>query len=138
MAVIYVNWNPPPSQLRLFAVLETFFFGIVAGVVLQRGGSVEVAVAVFVVAAAVGLLGLLRPRWIRPVYIVWMAAVYPLGWVVSHVVLAAVFYLLFTPVGLVMRLAGHDPMERRFEPEAGTYWKPRTQPNDASRYFKQY
>src|SRR4026207_1468839 len=46
----------------------------------------------------------------RPFFDLWMAVAYPIGWVVSHVIIALVFYLLVTPIGLIMRLLGSDPM----------------------------
>ena len=67
-----------------------------------------------------------------------MAAAYPIGLVVSHVILAIAFYLVFTPVGLLMRWLGRDPMEREFDPSRASYWKKREERNEDARYFKQY
>jgi hypothetical protein len=52
--------------------------------------------------------------------------------------MALIFYLVVTPLGVIMRLTGRDPMERRFDPKAKTYWKPRPTQTDASRYFRQF
>jgi len=41
----------------------------------------------------------------------------------THVLLAIIFYLIFTPVGFVMRLFGKDPLERTGKKDS--YWKPR-------------
>jgi hypothetical protein len=49
-----------------------------------------------------------------------------------------VFYLVFTPVGLVMRLLGRDPLQRRFDREAGTYWVDHVEPRSVEEYFRQY
>jgi hypothetical protein len=67
-----------------------------------------------------------------------MAAVFPIGWVVSHTVFAAVYFLVITPIGLALRAAGHDPMERKWNPQSATYWKPREEPPAPSRYFRQF
>jgi hypothetical protein len=100
------------------------------------------------VLAAVGLLSLLlgtsRPAWLRPVYVAWMAAAYPIGWLLAHLLLAAIYFLLITPIGLVLRLARHDPLARRFDREAQSYWTPRAystrRPDrtDRERYFSQF
>ena len=56
---------------------------------------------------------------LKPLYSVWMMAARALGFVNSHLLLALVFYLLFTPMGLVMRLVRRDPLERGgFRPTA--------------------
>ena len=60
----------------------------------------------------IGLLGLLWPRVIRPVYVGWMVLAFPIGWTVSQAMLAVMFYGLFTPIGLLFRLIGRDPLHR--------------------------
>ena len=58
---------------------------------------------------------------------------------VSHVVLALVYYLVFVPIGLLMRLFGYDPMKRGFDPEAATYWTARDpKASEPKRYFRQF
>ena len=47
---------------------------------------------------ALGLVGVLRPLWVRGLYRVSMAATFPIGWVVSHLILAAIYYGVFTTV----------------------------------------
>ena len=62
----------------------------------------------------------------------------PIGWTISHAVLALLYYLLFTPIGLIIRLFGRDPMQRRLDRSAATYWVPHNQDRDAGRYFRQF
>lgn len=74
--------------------------------------------------ALAGLLSapaLMFPSSLRLVYRVWMALGQGLGWINTRIILSLVFYGLFTPSGLVMRLMGKDPMHRQFEPDAETY-----------------
>ncbi len=61
----------------------------------------------------------------------------PIGWVLSHALLAAVFYGVVLPVGLAMRLAGRDPMTRRLDRAAASYWVGRERVDGSERYFKQ-
>jgi hypothetical protein len=74
----------------------------------------------------------------RPLYVVWMALAMPIGWAVSHLILLAVFYLVITPIGLVMRACGYDPLERRFDRTAKTYWHDLEQNPTFDQYFKQF
>jgi hypothetical protein len=53
-------------------------------------------------------------------------------------VMALIFYLVVTPVAVIMRLVGRDPMERTFDRSAKTYWKPRRTDPSSTRYFRQY
>ena len=46
--------------------------------------------------------------------------------------------LLFTPIGLAMRLVGRDPLRRRFDRQASTYWIKRPEQDETGRYFRQF
>ena len=59
-------------------------------------------------------------------YRVWMLISHVVGWINTRVVLSLVFYFVFTPVALVMRLIGRDTMQRKFEPDAATYRIPKS------------
>jgi hypothetical protein len=61
----------------------------------------------------------------------------PLAWTVSTVLLILVYYLVLTPIGLALRLAGRDRMGRRFDSDRTTYWVKRNE-SDPSRYFRQF
>jgi hypothetical protein len=53
------------------------------------------------------------------------------------VALVMIFYLVFAPVGIALRLLGKDPLERRLLPEVSSYWSER-KPRDPSRAEKQF
>ena len=67
------------------------------------------------------LLGLIAPRSLRQPYRGWMALGHGLGWINSHLILGLVYLLVLQPIALVMRLLGHDPLRRRWDPDASTY-----------------
>jgi hypothetical protein len=52
--------------------------------------------------------------------------------------MGVVFFGLFTAVGLLMRLFGYDPMTRKFDRSARTYWVRHEDQSDVSYYFRQY
>jgi hypothetical protein len=62
----------------------------------------------------------------------------PIGFVVSYLVLGILFFLVLTPFGLVFRLLGRDPLERRFDKASRSYWVARSPVDDVSRYYRQY
>jgi hypothetical protein len=62
----------------------------------------------------------------------------PIGWVVSHVLLALIYFVVFTLIGVTMRLTGHDPLQRKFDRAAKTYWQSRNKSENPDRYFKQF
>jgi hypothetical protein len=138
MAMIVIDRNPSPRALRQFAGLFLVFFGIVGYLVLRRSESVEAAGIIWGVATCVSLVGFIRPRAIRWLYVGMAYLAFPIGWVVSHVILAAVLYLVLTPIGVIMRLLRYDPLVRRLESDRTSYWTSRRQPDKIDRYFRQF
>jgi len=138
-----VNWHPDIAGRRAFAKSIAFGVPLVAlilGIIgwlrtdHWSGWTMWLAGA----GAAAGLLFWLAPWIARPFYILWHALGCAIGFVVSNVLLTAVYYLVVTPIGLLLRIAGRDPLERRFEPERSSYWKDAEKVNDAERSFRQY
>jgi hypothetical protein len=142
-----INWNPDRRRLRTFgAAALAVFAALGAWAMFGRrlfgcdlGGAAGAAAwALWAAAAACGLLAAAAPRALRPLYVGLSAVGLPIGWLVSHALLAAVFYGVITPIGLAMRLAGRDPLRRWFDPHAPSYWVERRGPADIKRYFRQF
>jgi hypothetical protein len=137
MALIDANLEPSQSQLKWFGPILIAFFAIVSGLLFQVGDAVVAAMVVAGLGAVlVALYWAVRPLRL-PVFRLWMRAVYPIGWFVSHLLLGIIYYLVLTPTGLALRLFGHDPMKREFDRDAVSYWLPREPATDSERYFKQ-
>jgi hypothetical protein len=137
--MIEINRNPSTKDLRQFAGIWFPLFCAVVGLVLyRRFGWHAAAIVVWAVGAVVAVIGLAAPAMAKPIFIGLMYVTFPIGWVVSHVLLGTVYYGMITPIGLVMRLAGRDTMTRRFDRSAATYWVPRPPVTDPERYFRQY
>jgi|WetSurMetagenome_2_1015567.scaffolds.fasta_scaffold14051_5 hypothetical protein len=79
----------------------------------------------WMVAAAFLLLGLVAPRALREIHRVWMGLAFVLGWLVSRIILCAVFFGIITPIAVVMKLAGTDVLREKIDRNAATYWIPR-------------
>ena len=137
--MITINWHPTRRELRLFAGLWFPAFWLIVGTLLGlRTGWWSIVLPIWIAVAAVSAAGLAWPRLMRPIFLGWMIAAWPIGWTVSHLLLAAVFYLLITPLGLVMRLCGRDKLQMRLERNTATYWTLRQSPPAAGRYFRQF
>ncbi|MHC4851649.1 MAG: SxtJ family membrane protein, partial [Planctomycetota bacterium] len=84
------------------------------------------------------VLGLIHPKLVWPVFVLLMLIAVPIGYVVSAILLRLIYYLLFTPIALWFRLTGKDAMQRRFEPEADSYWTDRKDRRDPASYLRLY
>ena len=139
MALIRIRDNPSQRELRQFAGLWFLLFAIIVALVTYSvTRRAEVSIGIVAAGLATALIGVVRPAFIHPVYLLWMYAAYPIGLVISHVILAAIFFGLFMPIALVMRLVGYDPMRRRLDRPEHSDWVPAAAPGDKSEYFKQF
>ena len=77
--------------------------------------------AVLALGAALVLLALVAPRALAPAHRAWMTLAAMLAWINTRILLGLVFYGVVTPIGLVMRLVGRDPIERRLDPARTSY-----------------
>ena len=89
--------------------------------------------AIFFVTSLVGYPVL------KPVYIGWMTFAFALGWVNTRLFLGLFFYLILTPMGLLVRLLGKDLLDERIDRKASSYWKKRDPaPPDPSRFERMF
>ncbi len=136
--MIQINKNPSKKELAWFGLLCLGFFGLVGLSVLHKTHALHPALVVWSVAAAGVAIYYAMPPLRRPVYLGWMYAAYPIGWAVSNLLLTVVFFGVFTPIGLLMRLMLRDPLAQKFERSASTYWSPHDPGTDPDRYFRQF
>jgi len=112
------------KQLRHFGLIVGGLFGVIGlwPVVARSEGPRLWAVAL---AVALVVPALVLPSSLTYVHRVWMTAGEALGWINTRIILSVVFYVLVTPMGIVMRRLGRDPMQRRLEPGLVTYRAPK-------------
>ena len=69
------------------------------------------------------LLGLLFPIVLKPLFILWMSFAVSLGFIMTRIILGLIFFLIFSPIGLVFRLIKKDHLDEAIDPEATSYWR---------------
>jgi hypothetical protein len=115
------------KALRQFGLLVGGVFAAIAlFIVWRRGGAVGTTAAVLGgLGGALVLLGLAAPLLLSPVYRAWMGLAFALGFVMTRVLLTAVFVGLVVPIGLALRLFGKDLLDQRLDRTARSYWRPK-------------
>jgi hypothetical protein len=83
------------------------------------------------IGAVLVLLGLVAPGSLAGLNRAWTRLGLVLFKVVNPLVLGLIFLTTIVPIGLIMRACGHDPLRRRFEPQASSYWVRREPPGPA-------
>jgi len=110
------------KSLQRFAVLLTTLLLLAAAWLffIRR----DAASTLWLVLATLLLiaLALFRPRLLRPLHTGWMALALTLGALVSRLLLTLFYYLVVTPIALILRLIGKDSLQRKIKKEGASYW----------------
>ena len=127
-----VGFTPPAAtigagDLRSFGLVMAACLGALAawGVWRPEWAGGPGRGALLAGAAVFGLCGLLAPAALRRPRALWMALGERLGVVVTTVILSVFYFVVITPIGVLRRLAGADPMGLRRAPEGEGYWRQR-------------
>jgi hypothetical protein len=88
-------------------------------------------------AAAWVVAALVYPRLLAPLYKGWMKFGHVLGWINARIILGLVFFVMVTPIGLIMRLLGKDLLRMRAK-KSDSYWVERNQPLDPQSLRNQF
>lgn len=116
-----------------------FTFGVVAAIVaalLLWRGRMGPSQGFAVASALFFAVGSLLPGLLRPAFGPWMKFAEILGYINTRILLGVFFYVGITPTGLLMRLAGKDPMTRTFKAKnETTYWTKPAPHVDGNRHF---
>jgi hypothetical protein len=145
--MVELNLRPDARTLRQFGWIALVGFGLLA-LMAWRGWLIFAALpeaardefaAVFAGLAVVSaLFSLVYPKANWPIYVGLTVVAFPIGFVLSYVIMGTLFYLIIAPIGFVMRLFGHDPMHRHFQRDAKSYWLDSRPPRPTASYFKQF
>ena len=146
-SMIQIDLRPDRRTLRQFGWIALVGFGLLATLAWNEWLMFSFGLGAWKPTVVAGLAGLavlaalfslVYPPANRPIYLGLTFLAYPIGFVLSYVIMGALFYLLLAPVGIFFRLTGRDPLMRRFESQADSYWidsRP-ARPNES--YFRQF
>ncbi len=137
MSLIRLNTRPSRRQLVQFGVAWIVFFLLVALLAAWRSasGSPWPMVAIALIPP---LIGWIFPGFLRVLFIALSAVTFPIDFVVSHLILAGVYYLVLSPTGLILRLLKPGLFPKKPDASLTTYWRSRTRIRERNDYFKPY
>jgi len=138
MAIVTVNKQPSPRELRAFGIGLVIFSFALAGLSYLRLHDLTRSELIFGIGCALSAVYFAASPLRRPIYLGWTYATFPIGWLISHLALALVFYFVVTPIALVMRLGGRDTLKLHFDRSTSSYWTPHNPSGKVERYFRQF
>ncbi|HOW58876.1 MAG TPA: SxtJ family membrane protein [Candidatus Omnitrophota bacterium] len=93
----------------------------------------------FIPGIVLVMAGAFLPSALMPFQKIWMSAAVLLGWVMTRLILSVLFFLVVTPMSMILRLIGKDILDQKLEPSQESYWKSCSQatgsPSDYERQF---
>ena len=138
-----MNWsdlplNPTPKALRQFsAAWLVFFLCLGTHQYFVREHYVP-GILLGLMAVLIGNLGLIKPASVRWIFVGWMVLAFPIGWLISQLMLALLFFVVLTPVAILFRLRGRDLLARKPVRGKITFWTKKSMPENVESYFRQY
>ena len=139
-----VDWNPDLAARKAFARSLVIGFPCVALIFLLvlriKHGDWDSPLPFWIAGLGVLVGGLLffMPVVAKPFYLIWYGLACCVGLVMGNVLLGLIYYAFVTGIALVMKLLGRDPMSRRLDRSAKSYWRNVEQPSDPRRYYRQF
>ena len=125
------------NRLRRFGFTVGSGLGLIGLLSWYRGHTSAPAV-LWAMAAMLFLFGLIAPNLLRHIERFWMSLALLLAWVNTRIILTCLFYALFTPIGMIMRLF-RDPLDRRLRDGRVSYWvRKEPKPFDPKAYENQF
>ncbi len=147
MAFISIDYNPPPRTLRNFGFMGIVAFGALAALLhykmyfFAKFPTFAAPMATYILAGLsvyCGVFAVAAPAALRWLYVTLTVVGFPIGFVMSYVVVSIMFFLIITPIGIIMRMFGRDALRLKFNAQATTHWIPRHPPATIKRYFRQF
>jgi MFS family permease len=145
--MIEIDWKPDDRTLRQFGMIAFFGFSFLAAIAWWElfifafglGEARTIVAGSFAALAGLSaLFSLVAPRANLPIYLGLTILSYPIGFVLSYVIMGFLFFVMITPVGLFFRLTGYDRLHRRFDREATTYWTDPRPRRGKESFFRQF
>jgi uncharacterized membrane protein YciS (DUF1049 family) len=145
--IVELNFDPDERTLRQFGFIALFGFSVLALLAFfERAifafglGQARPAVALTLGILSVCALAfsLLWPRGNWPLYVGLSVVTFPIGFVLSYVILAILFFLVIAPIGALLRVLGRDPLARGYDPSALSYFQKCRPARPKAHYFRQF
>jgi hypothetical protein len=131
-----LNLKDEPKEWRKSALLAALGLAVLSSILRWRhvlNGTTWLAA--FAVSGLVAICALLQPRWFGGYHRISMRLGFAVSQLIGRVALAFFFIFILTPVGLILRLAGKDPLQLKRPHDAKTCWHQAKEGSPLDRLF---
>lgn len=143
MGLVKLNWQPNKKELRQFGAIFMGGFLLLGAVKyfwpFQRLITPDPTLGIWLMAigAVVGLIGLTGTRLALPFYWAWLSVAFVMGNLMSRLIIALIYFIVFTPMRLLGNLLGRDRLQLK-KPPTNSYWLDTSLPQELEKYERQF
>ena len=112
------------KELRSFGVTIGIILLLIAGFLFYKEKE-SFQLFIYIASSFIGI-GFIIPILLKPIYIIWMTFAIILGWFMTRVILSLLFFVIITPIGIILRLFGKDFLDIKKQATEESYWNIRT------------
>ena len=133
----HVKWRPDARELRRFAIAMLIGFFVLGALSAWKTKGVHTgSIVLWSIGASLAAASFV-PKLGRIAYLAVYLPTSIIGYVVSNVMLTLMFFLVITPLGIVMKLMGKDVLQQR-RPDRTTQWMPVKETKNEESYYRQF
>jgi Kef-type K+ transport system membrane component KefB len=108
-------------ELRKFGLVTGTIFTILFGLLFPWIFGTTIPIWPWVLSATLIIWALIHPSSLSSVYNLWMKIGHVLGWVNTRIILVLIFYMLFFPIAIILKILGKDPLQKKLDRELSSY-----------------
>jgi hypothetical protein len=111
------------QELKKFGLVMAGAISLLLGLIIPFISNHAYPLWPWTIASIFVIVSIVHPKLLNHIYIAWMKIGHVLGWINTRLILSLLFFGLLTPIGLILRLLGKDPLLKKIDPNALTYRK---------------
>jgi len=124
------NLKPKSKDLRIFCLILLTLLLVLIFFSYSKQNIYLIKVCFFGLMTI--MIGLIKPKLIKPIYFVWMWVGTMMGWIVSRIWLSLIYFIIISPISFIMRLFNKRYIKTRLDKNVNTYWNNRLESNQIS------
>ena len=117
------NIQTGKKNLQSFGITIGVIFLISSGYLCYKENE-SLHIFIYLASSFIGL-GLILPKFLKPIYLIWMIFAIILGWFMTRIILSLLFFIVLTPIGLTLRILGKDLLDLNKQDKRESYWNKR-------------
>ena len=139
MSLAQINWHPRRKELRTFAIIALIAAFLIALLLWRlRGLGIQWATVIISSGIVIFFSSFLSHKLTRIIYLGFILVTLPIGLLMSFLLLAFFYFGILTPLACIFHLIGRDPLHRKCDSEAESYWITHRKPDNLDRYYHQF